>query len=636
LLLKFKSLRKKAGYQGSRAKLLSPFADDIKKITTLSDQLKSLSDSEIRNQYQELKLRPSFNMSEVEIDQDDVVSAFALTREAAWRAVNMSHYDVQLAAGLAMVQSGIAELATGEGKTLVATLPSAYFALFSKGVHVMTVNAYLAERDCELMKPVFEFLGLSVNYVSHEMPDEQKKQAYASDITYGVGSDFGFDYLRDQMKLHSAPKKVLGQRLNDTLQGRDEQVDVIQPMRSFAIVDEADSVMLDEASSALILSSKAGVNHPYPQAYLLANKLVESLQKDEHYSVDEKTNQVALLTVDESVLYASVDKSIRQILVRPWEKYVLNALKAKYLMHLDDHYVVEDSKIQIVDQFTGRRFEDRTWSEGLHQAVESYENVDITEESNSMLKVARQHFFNLYDKVSGMTGTAIGCEDEFKTLYSLNVFQIPPFKENLRKQLKTRFFQTEQQKYQSIVELVRNVRKKGMPILIGTRTVKQSESIQALLGLSGLPCQILNAKQDSEEAELVSKAGQSKVVTIATNMAGRGTDIALDSAAKESGGLFVIVSEPHLSHRVDRQLIGRSARKGDPGCAVTLLSAEDEICVLEPSLAKSINKLKEVHSESLEKKLFRVQSYNEKQAYKARLKLFKYNDWMVELMKKIN
>lgn len=621
----------------SREELMQPFHHKIEQILQHYHVYDALSDEQIRASFQAIK--PTIDISECVLHNDiDIVSqAFALIRQAANRAKGMAHYDVQLAAGLAMIEQSIAELATGEGKTLVATLAASFFALYGKGVHVMTVNQYLAQRDCELMRPVYELLGLSVGFVTHDMNDEQKQQAYECDITYGVGSDFGFDYLRDQLKLHHQPKVALGQRFHGKLTGRQLKKPVIvQKRRAFAIVDEADSVMLDEASSALILSSQSGKAHPNPDVYQTANDIASKLERDKHFFIDELKNQIYLNAEHQPIWFDQLDIETRNWLQRPWETYINNALKARYLILKDEDYVVEDDEIQIVDEYTGRRFSDRTWSEGLHQAVQAKEGIIITEESQSMLKVARQQFFKLYDGLSGMTGTATGCEKEFKSIFELSVRPIPPNKKNLRKLFNTRFYKSELEKNQAIIRLVKEIHAKKMPILIGTRTVKQSELMRDLLDQVGIKAQVLNAKQDHEEAELIAEAGKYGQITIATNMAGRGTDIPLDSQSKQAGGLFVIVSEPHTSSRVDRQLIGRCARQGDPGMAAMFVSADDDICTHSQYFANAVSKISNRENELLEIKLAKLQATLDEKAYQSRLKLFRYNNWMANLLEKIN
>jgi len=402
--------------------------------------------------------------------------------------------------------------------------------------------------------------------------------------------------------------------------------------------------MLDEASSSLILSSGSDQAHPFPEIYQKAHEVASSLSEDVHFSIDSKLNSVTLFEANKDDWELALGRTLRLLLVRPWQMYILQALKAQHCVHLDDAYIIQESAIEIVDQFTGRRSSDRKWSEGLHQAIEAKEGLTITLESQSMLKIPRQQFFALYDGVCGMTGTALGCEKEFKVIFNLGVIGIPPNKANRRRLFETRFYATNQEKNQAIIKTVEKISKKSNPILIGTKTISASETFYHLIEssdtLNDVTLQMINAKNDAEEAELVAKAGELNTITIATNMAGRGTDIPLSDAADEAGGLFVIVSEPHLSNRVDRQLIGRSARQGDPGYAMTFVSAEDELLEHDESLRKRILQLshaQQTHENpALEKMRLALQYSIDQKAFASRLKLFKYNQWLGELLEKIS
>ena len=607
--------------------------DGLHCIKLIQKQLTTISDEMLSSNFQLLA-----NEVAADPNADVLYRCFAYIREAAARALNMPHYDVQLLAGLAMAKNAIAEMATGEGKTLVATLPACYFALFKKGVHVMTVNAYLAERDCNLMRPLYQQLGLSVGFIRHDLSYEEKRRAYQCDITYGVGSDFGFDYLKDQLEVQTIPNLPLGQEFRTTMRGMSlRKPKLTQRGQEYAIIDEADSVMLDEASSALILSGSSDQLHPYPQPYCLAEQLADSLQKGIDYLIDDTTGAIILLENKQRDLYQCLDRESRLSLVRPWENYIRQALKARHIIKKDEAYIIVDEAIQIVDEFTGRRFEDRTWSEGLHQAVEAKEGLPITCESQSILKITRQRFFNLYKQGKcGMTGTAVGCEKEFKQIFDLSIAAIPLRCGNKRKVLPTLFFANEKSKQQAIIDFVEQIHKVGQPVLLGTRSIKQSEEMAQYLVEKGYKVDLLNAKQDEQEAELISQAGQVGKITIATNMAGRGSDIPLSAKVKELGGLTVIVSEPHLSNRVDRQLIGRCARQGNPGLAIMFVSAEDELFKHSASLKSVIQRQHASHSEELNTLLLKLQHHLDYDAYQQRLKLFRYNRWVEKLMAKIS
>ena len=637
----------KAGFQrflsqSSKRTISAKHYKMIRQIRAEYKRYEQTTDIDLETVFHQLSDEDRDEKSE-EFSEKTTCKLFALVMLAATRAVGMTPYDVQIAAGLAMIEKNIVEMATGEGKTLVATLPASYFALLKKGVHVMTVNAYLAKRDCELMKPVYALLGLSVGYVSHDMDDAFKKQAYKCDITYGVGTDFGFDYLKDQLKLQRMPKLHLGHGFQSKMKGLAlTKPDVVQRKHAYTIVDEADSVMLDEASSSLILSTGSDQAHPFPEVYQKANEVAQNLVEGVHFEIDTKKSGVTLFNVQTEDWELALSRELRMLLVRPWQMYVLQALKAHKAIHIDDAYIIEQDKIEIVDEYTGRRFSDRKWSEGMHQAVEAKEGLTITQESQSMLKIPRQQFFALYEGVCGMTGTALGCEQEFKVIFNLGIVGIPPNKKNRRELFETQFFATEKEKNAAIVKTVEKVCRKGNPILIGTKTIHSTEKLKQLINDSMVDekttIQLLNAKNDQEEAELVSKAGMENTVTIATNMAGRGTDIPLSQNAYEAGGLFVIVSEPHLSNRVDRQLIGRSARQGDPGFAMSFMSAEDELFEHNSALQKKIRDSagKQESFPELEKSRLALQFSLDQKAFESRYKLFKYNEWINGLLEKIS
>ncbi len=522
------------------------------------------------------------------LTRDNVARAFALTREAAARTIGKRHYDEQLLAGIGLLQGAVVEMATGEGKTLAATLAAVVRALQYGSVHVMTVNPYLAQRDRQTMGPVYEALGISVGLLSPDDSPEDKRRAYAREITYGVGTEFGFDYLRDQLAIAAAKRKP-GQHYRSLLRGTPTRVaETVQARRCCAIVDEADSVMIDEARTALILSGSSGRPAPNWQRYLLAAETVVTFERDVHYRIHRERNRLELLEASREAIDASSTR-VSEPLQRPWIRYIEQALRARHLLVRDQHYVVQDDRIQIIDEFTGRRLEDRTWSDGLHQAVEALEQVTITEESDARLRISRQRFLGFYDHLSGMTGTANGCERELAKVFGLDVLQVPLRKPSCREVLATRCFGSLEVKTIAIVEEIEEAHRRGQPVLVGTRTVKASEQLSELLDRADLKHVVLNARQDHAEAEIISRAGERGRITIATNLAGRGADIPLEDGVASLGGLLVIAAEPNESARIDRQLAGRCARQGEPGAYRLYASAEDDLIDRHaPALARKM------------------------------------------------
>ncbi len=612
----------------------------VKKINQRFDSLKSVPDSAIAENFDALKQKAqSMVLDEKTAPSDDlIIQGFANIKQASWRTVKMAHHDVQLLAGISMVRGNIAEMATGEGKTLVATLPASLLALWGQGVHVMTVNAYLAQRDFETMAPVYELLGLSANFIATRMPDAEKAKAYRADITYGVGNDFGFDYLRDQMRLQSRPQRKIGSTFQTRLRGASApKYSSTQRGHAFAVIDEADSVMIDEASSALILSGSSGQAHPRPEPYILASKVSNQLIESEHYLVDIKTRSIQFSAKGVQEMLGYLDRTTKNSLVRPWETYIANALSAKHFFLLDVDYLVIDGSIQIVDAFTGRRFEDRTWSAGLHQAVESKEGVTVTEESQSMLSISRHHFFRLYQHRCGMTGTAVGCEDELDQIFGMGVKRIPLHKESKRKYDPLVFFNTTEEKWDGVVEQVKTINRQGAPVLVGTQSVHESEELAKRLEANGIANNVLNARHDAAEAELVAEAGKRKAVTVATNMAGRGTDIPLSPQVKQLGGLYVIVTEPNRSRRVDHQLIGRCARQGDPGIARIFCCKEDTIFEDTNQLKwPTLRKDGGWDVDAIAEYVIAIQQRNDTKDFEKRLNMMSHSQWREGLISKIS
>ncbi|GJL80453.1 MAG: hypothetical protein DHS20C01_00870 [marine bacterium B5-7] len=603
------------------------------KIVRAGRRLEKLTNSELRTRAMKLRDQSGLDVNNLTL----VVEAFSLVRESARRALGMAHYNVQLLAGLALMRGTIAEMATGEGKTLVTTLPASVHGFIGNGVHVMTVNPYLAERDFFLMKPVYELLGLNVGHLVPGASVADKRTAYAADITYGVGAEFGFDYLRDQLALLRCPRLVAGQALRRRLRGDSEkQADTVQRGFEFAIIDEADSVMIDEAGSALILSGSSGQPSAYPDLYHVARRVVADLEESRDLVIDRRHRSIGLTVEGQRRALDMSPTPLPRGLTRPWPQYLEQALKARFFFSRDVEYVIQDGKIQIVDQFTGRRFEDRNWSDGLHQAVEAEENVPITEESQSLLKISRQRFFGLYKNLCGMTGTASGSEDEFREFFNRPVVPIPLNRPSRRKILKTRFFTNLVSKRQAIVDEVRRINARNQPVLLGTRTVYESEILSELLTQAGIVHRVLNARQDQEEADIISQAGQRGAVTIATNMAGRGSDIPLGEGAERLGGLNVIGSEMHESSRVDRQLLGRAARQGDPGTGRFFVSAEDALIRDHaPDLAVTMTQRVRRDGESsrnYQREIKELQQRIEARRFEQRRHLYKRDQWMEKIL----
>lgn len=483
------------------------------------------------------------------------VTAFALVREASKRTLGLRHYDVQLIGGLALLSGHIAEMATGEGKTLVASLASFTQALHGQGVHVITVNEYLAQRDAEQIGQIHRFLGLTVGINSAELSFEEKQQAYAADITYGVGTEFGFDYLRDHLVM----------RQEDRLQ---------RPLR-FALIDEVDSVLIDEAKTPLIMAERDTVHEGLQQ---LVRHVVKDFKEDADYTFDEEIKAVAL--TDQGIETIERTFGIDQLFAAEHAvlfHYVIQALRAHVVLQRDVDYIVKDDKIALVDLFTGRLMEGRSLSDGLHQALEAKEHVSVTEENRTTAQITIQHYFRLYQHVCGMTGTAATSRDEFLKTYRMDVVSIPPNRPKIRIDEADVLFLTSPEKYSAIAAATETAHSTGQPVLIGTTSIEQSLKVADVLDQRHIPYEILNAKTVDQEIRIIESAGRHGRVTIATNMAGRGTDILLDDAAKAQGGLFVIGTERHESVRIDNQLRGRAGRQGDPGLTRFYLSLEDEL-----------------------------------------------------------
>ena len=638
------------------------------KVEALADKYKAMSDEELTKQTAVLKQR----LADGETTDDILPDAFAVVREAGDRILHMRHFYVQILGGIVLHQGRIAQMATGEGKTLVATLPAYLNALTGKGVHIVTVNDYLAQRDAEWMGKIYKFLGLSVGVIVHNQSRAQKRAAYACDITYGTNNEIGFDYLRDNMATSKA--------------------DLVMRDLEFVIIDEVDSILIDEARTPLIISGKGNRSS---EMYVTANKFAKTLVEGNDFEVDEKEKAVRLN--DNGVMKAEsffkVD-NLSDIENSELNHYILQALKANFIMKRDNDYIVENGEIVIVDEFTGRKMEGRRYSAGLHQAIEAKEGVRIKEENKTLATITFQNLFRLYRKLSGMTGTAKTEEAEFNSIYKLDVVEIPTNKPVARVDYNDVIFKTEKGKLKAIVEDVAERHKSGQPMLIGTLTVEKSEELSKLLNAKGIRHNVLNAKNHEREAEIVAQAGRFGAVTIATNMAGRGTDILLggnpeflakrdmanagveaeliesatsyksDKTADEEaatkqyrelyekhkklidadrekvlsvGGLHIIGTERHESRRIDNQLRGRAGRQGDPGSSVFFISLEDDLARIfgGEKMQKLFNLLKveedmPIEAKIITKQIERAQERIEDRNFSSRKHVLQYDDVMNE------
>ena len=591
-------------------------AKEIKKMRAIADHINEiepnyvkLSDANLVAKTDEFKRR----LQKGETLDDILPEAFAVVREASKRVLGMRHFDVQLIGGICLHRGNIAEMRTGEGKTLVATLPVYLNALTGEGVHVVTVNDYLATRDSEQMGRLYNFLGLSTGLIVANLDFNQRKEAYACDITYGTNNEFGFDYLRDNM-------------VSDVSQ-------MVQRPLNYAIVDEVDSILIDEARTPLIIS---GPGQRSTDNYYKLAKIVPHLVKDEDYTIDEKQKTIA--PTDSGI--AKVEKMLGVENLYDSENIELNhllgaSLRAYAMMHRDTDYVVKDGEVVIVDEFTGRLMFGRRYSDGLHQAIEAKEGLKVERESQTLASVTFQNYFRMYKKLAGMTGTAKTEEKEFIDIYGLEVLPIPPNKPLARVDLPDQIFKTKAAKYRAVVRNAVERHQTGQPILIGTTSITQSEELSDMLLRSGVPHKVLNAKHHEKEAEIVADAGQMGMVTIATNMAGRGTDITLGEGVPELGGLAILGTERHESRRIDNQLRGRAGRQGDPGSSQFFLSLEDDLMRIfgADNITGIMDKLGMEEDEPIEhslitKSIERAQKKVEDHNYNIRKYVLEYDDVM--------
>ena len=594
---------------GGNAKEIKRMKSIVTEIDNLEGTFSGCSDSTLAGKTEEFRTR----LRNGETLDAILPEAFAVVREASKRVLGMRHFDVQLIGGITLHRGNIAEMKTGEGKTLVATLAVYLNALTGRGVHVVTVNDYLAKRDSEWMGKLYRFLGMSVGLIVAGLDYNQRRQAYAADITYGTNNEFGFDYLRDNMVV-SADQMV-------------------QRPLHYAIVDEVDSILIDEARTPLIIS---GPGERSTDNYYTLARIVPQLVRDEDYTIDEKQKTVAptesgiakvekLLRIEN--LYDSANMELNHLLIA--------SLRAYSMMHRDTDYVVKDGEVVIVDEFTGRLMFGRRYSDGLHQAIEAKEGLKVERESQTLASITFQNYFRMYEKLAGMTGTAKTEEQEFNTIYNLEVYEIPPNRPMKRTDMPDLIFKTRAAKYRAVVRDVVARHATGQPILVGTTSISQSEELSDILKRHGVPNSVLNAKHHEKEAEIIAQAGQRGMVTIATNMAGRGTDITLGEGVPELGGLHILGTERHESRRIDNQLRGRAGRQGDPGSSQFFLSLEDDLMRIfgSDNISTIMDKLGMEEDEPIEhslitKSIEKAQKKVENHNYNIRKYILEYDDVM--------
>lgn len=595
-------------------RILKEYKKKLLEVNALESNLQALSDEQLQEKFITLKEKTKKDYEAIGLKALDnaLVESFAITREASRRILNMRHFDVQIIGGMVLNDGKIAEMKTGEGKTLVATLAVSLNAMLGKSVHVVTVNDYLAKRDASEMEPLYNFLGYKVGVITgEERDDESKLEQYSCNIIYGTNNEFGFDYLRDNMKFSLSNQ--------------------FQKEHFFAIVDEVDSILIDEARTPLIISGPANRKMEH---YALANSVALKLKKDEDFSVDEKNRAIM---INESGIKKAEElfkvDNLYNIENAALSHHLDQALKANYLFLKDKDYVVRDNEVVIVDEFTGRLSEGRRFSEGLHQAIEAKEMVDIKEESQTLADITFQNYFRMYEKLSGMTGTAQTEASEFLQIYKIDVVSIPTNVPNIRKDYNDLIFKSEKEKFDALCSKIVELHKQGIPILIGTASIEKSEKLHELLKKSRIPHTVLNAKHHTKEAEIIKDAGKLGAVTIATNMAGRGVDIKIDDDVRKLGGLFILGTERHESRRIDNQLRGRSGRQGDPGASQFYLSLEDSLLRIFGSdkIKGVMEKLGLKNGESIEssfitRSIENAQKKVENMHFEARKHILEYDD----------
>ena len=580
----------------------------VEKVEALDEDMQKLSEEELKGKTEEFKKR----LEDGETLDDILVEAFAVVREASSRVLEMKHYKEQLIGGVVLHQGRISEMKTGEGKTLVATLPAYLNALSGNGVHVITVNDYLASRDCEQMGQLYGYLGLTTGVIVHGLNNDQRRAAYGSDITYGTNNEFGFDYLRDNMVIYAEER--------------------VQRELNYCIVDEVDSILIDEARTPLIIS---GAGDKSTDFYKVADYFVKGLKEEEDYTIDEEAKAVML--TDEGVEKAEKTFNVENYADADnmgLQHYVTQALRANYSMRSDKDYMVKEGEVIIVDEFTGRLMEGRRYSDGLHQAIEAKEGVKIARESKTLATITFQNYFRMYKKLSGMTGTALTEENEFREIYGLDVIVVPTHMPIARIDYPDLVYKNETGKFKAIVDDIEETHKKGQPILVGTVSIEKSEALSKVLKKRGIPHQVLNAKYHEQEAEIISHAGEFGMVTIATNMAGRGTDIKLGDGVVEVGGLKIIGTARHESRRIDNQLRGRAGRQGDPGSSRFYISLDDDLMRIFGSeriqglVDKGLDEDDAIENKFLTKQIENAQKKVEGNNFNVRKTLLGYDDVM--------
>jgi preprotein translocase subunit SecA len=617
---------------------LARAALQIPRIRYWERKYEKLLDSELKQLSQQLRGRARGGTS---LDRL-LPEAFGLVSVQAMRMLKLRPFDVQLAAGVVMHQGGLAELVTGEGKTLCASFPAFLNALVGKGVHVTTVNDYLARRDAEWMGPIYQALGLSVGILQMQMPESDRAQAYRSDLTYGTASEFGFDFLRDRLKIsgNKGQEAPFWAPWMNTAQFSQPLDPKVQRDHHFALVDEADNIFIDEARTPLIISAPTRPAAPEEcVVYQWADGLARVMQLDLHFILDEKKQKLELTEAGRGLVrWSNPPVGPHSKALDKLHESVEQALHAHYRFRRDQHYMIDKDKVVIIDEFTGRRMPDRHWREGLHQAVEAKEGVQITLAADHAAQITFQSYFRLYKKLAGMTGTAAQNWWEIKRVYKLWVVCVPTNRPILRQQWPDRVFPTEEAKFDAVVEDIVSLQGQGRPILVGTRSVDKSERLSARLRELGIEHQVLNARQHEQEAHIVERAGEAGRVTIATNMAGRGTDIKLGPGVAELGGLHVIGTERHEALRIDRQLMGRAGRQGDPGSCQFYLSLDDELLEgLGPDRQDDLLKRGQeggpVDWQSYQPFFTRAQRRMERRHYRQRLDLLVYEKQRQEILK---
>jgi preprotein translocase subunit SecA len=616
----------------------SRFALLAEQVNALEPKLEQEDDAALKERCRQLRLRARQGDSLTAL----LPESFALTREAAKRTIKQRHYDVQLVGGAAIHFRSIAEMETGEGKTLVATLPAVLNALAGKGVHVVTVNDYLAQRDADWMGNIYKFLGLSVGCIQTGQQDGERRQQYACDITYGTAKELGFDFLRDELKKYQHGGDNHRKTFEQAFLGRGASPESARPVQRthhYAIVDEADSILIDEARTPLIIGANNQPTQEEAAAYYGADELAATLVRVKDFKYDPQERKAELTAAGRRKVQARAGHSAFSTLtVDGLYEYVERALRAQIAYLRDRDYVEVDGEIVIVDEFTGRMMPGRQWQDGLHQAIQAKERLEITLETITAARVTVQDFFKRYKKLAGMTGTARSDALEMRRVYKVHVFPVPTNRPGCRVWDPDRVFSTEEEKFDAVAEQIVKLNEKQVPVLIGTRSIEKSERLSARLMARGIEHQILNAKNHAIEAQIVAQAGQPGKVTVATNMAGRGTDIKLGPGVAELGGLHVIGTERHESLRIDRQLVGRCARQGDPGHAQFFVSLEDEIIEAfgEKPAARIRARYKgrgELTSYAMRRLFLRAQRRKERQHRKDRKLLMHYEKQRAEMRK---